>query len=69
MAGEWLSRPSPLSWDTNGRKGRASNVPAKVGYFGGNSLFAPKGVPSQNQCLLEDYDVPVVQVIYAHQYI
>ena len=45
MAGEWLSGPSPLSWDTNGRKGRASNVPAKVGYFGGNSLFAPKGVP------------------------
>ena len=42
---EWLSGPSPLSGDTNGRKGRASNVPAKVGYFGGNSLFAPKGVP------------------------
>ena len=44
-AGEWLSRPSPLNGDTNGRKGRASNVPAKVGYFGGNSLFAPKRVP------------------------
>ena len=42
---ERLSGPSPLSWDTNGRKGRASNVPSKVGYFGGNSLFAPKGVP------------------------
>ena len=42
---EWLSRPLHLSGDTNGRKGRASNVPAKVGYFGGNSLFAPKGVP------------------------
>ena len=42
---EWLSRPLHLNGDTNGRKGRASNVPAKVGYFGGNSLFAPKGVP------------------------
>ena len=42
---ERLSGPSPLNGDTNGRKGRASNVPAKVGYFGGNSLFAPKGVP------------------------
>ena len=41
---EWLSGPSPLNGDTKGRKGRASNVPAKVGYFGGNSLFAPKGV-------------------------
>ena len=40
-----LSGPSPLNGDTNGRKGRASNVPANVGYFGGNSLFAPKGVP------------------------
>ena len=69
MAGEWLSRPSPLIWDTNGRKGRASNVPAKVGYFGGNSLFAPKGDPSQNQCLLADYDVPGVQVIFTDQYI
>ena len=61
MVAEWLSGPSPLSGDTNGRKGRASNVPAKVGYFGGNSLFAPKGVPLQNWCLLEVHDVPVIQ--------
>ena len=66
MAGEGLSRPSPLSRDTNGRKGRASNVPAKVGYFGGNSLFAPKGVPLYKKCLLEVYDLPAIQIIYAH---